>query len=602
MDKEYIRRRLLEAPPPGLLQWTKENLADELGHELCIFKAERMAIPATIEEIMCYQSAKSRRSVWAASCTCTACQEDFITAKEPGADAILLLEGEDGSNYTMEPWGEDMDPYIYPVRQEQGDTFHCPYCGTKVELVHAKKMRNGRTNQVLVISVENVEGYTGIFYWMVRRQVSEWGILEYSVMPRDAYILTERGGLVRYSHTNGGGYFGVRTSGICWRLLSDNSDTFDQKYFDYGSCFNRKVGGVVYPVYPDLEGTTGEKTGLIEFLKEDASRPVQYLKLWQRYRGLENLCKCGQGKLVDQLINRHYFDSGLSHDYLDLSKKKPNEMLRMSRADFKQLRKDGVKLEVDLLEIWRRYKRITGNECFSDFRIDDVAFRRSGLNAALGCIEDYPGTTIERLATYMQKQSLRCSEVRLLLDTRRMSQRLYRRALTNEELWPRHLMQAHDQMAQMLADREKKENTMLLQEGFQMVIDRYGETEWTDGKLCIRLPRSNKELLNEGSVLRHCVGSYGRTHAKGESIILFVRRYRRPERPYYTLNISLNGPEPKEIQLHGYGNERHGPNKEYSHSIPSKVRAFCDRWEQEILLPWWHNQKNKERKRHEQYY
>lgn len=590
MDKEYIRKRLPEAPPPGLLQWTKENLAEELGHELCIFKAEQMAVPATMDEIMHYQSTKSR-SVWAASCTCTACQEDFITAKETGADAILLLEGEDGSSYPMEPWGEDMDIYTYQVRQKQGDTFLCPYCGTKVELVHAKKMRNGRTNQVLVISVENVEGYTGIFYWMVRRWVSEWGISEYSVWPRDAYILTEHGGLVRYSHTNSGGYFGVRTSGMYWRLLSVNSDAYEQKYFDHGRFCNRKVGGAVYPVYPDLEGTTGEKTGLIEFLEAEGERPVQYLKLWRRHRGLENLCRCGQGKLIDQLINRHYFDGGFAFDYLDVSKKKPHEMLRMRKSDFKQLRKGGVKLEIDVLSDWQRYKKITGNDRFADFERDQKVFRQGGLNAALDCIKDYPGTTIEKLATYMQKQSRRFSEVGLLLDTRRMSQRLYGRPLTNEELWPRRLMQTHDQVAQMLADREKKENSMALIEGFQKVIDRYGATEWTDGELSIRLPRSNEELIKEGDVLRHCVGGYGKTHAKGESIILFVRRYRRPERPYYTLNISFHGPEPREIQLHSYGNERHGPNKEYSHSIPNKVRAFCDRWEREVLRPWWHNQK-----------
>ena len=591
MDKEYIRRRLPESPPPELLKWAKENLADELGNELCIFKAERMAIPATPEEIMYYQSTKSRRSVWAANCTCTACQEDFITAKEPGADAILLYEGEDGNIYTIEPWGEDVDIYTYQVRQKQGDTFHCPYCGTKVELVHAKKMRNGRTNQVLVISVGNVEGYTGIFYWMVRRTVTEWGISEYGVEPRDAFILTERGGLVRYSHTNGGGYFGVRISGMYWHLLSGNSDTFEQKYFDYGSFCNRKVGGVVYPVYPSLEGTTGEKTGLLEFLEAEGVRPVLYLKLWRRYRGLENLCRCGQGKLIDQLINGNYFDSGFAYDYLDLSKKKPHEMLRMSRSDFKQIRKNGVKLEIDVLRDWQKYKKIVGNNCFADFERDQKTFRESGLNAALDCIKEYPGTTIEKLATYMQKQSLRCSEVGLLLDTRRMSQRLYGRALTNEELWPRRLMQAHDQVAQMLADREKEKNSRELAEAFQMVIDRYGATEWTDGELCIKLPRSNEELIKEGAVLRHCVGGYGQSHAKGENIILFVRRYRRPERSYYTLNISFYGPEPREIQLHGYGNERHGPNKEHSHRIPNKVRTFCDRWEREILLPWWHNQK-----------
>jgi hypothetical protein len=50
------------------------------------------------------------------------------------------------------------------------------------------------------------------------------------------------------------------------------------------------------------------------------------------------------------------------------------------------------------------------------------------------------------------------------------------------------------------------------------------------------------------------------------------------------------------VQLHGYGNERHGINKQYSHRIPQKVLDFCARWEREILMPWWRdNQKDKEK-------
>ena len=44
---------------------------------------------------------------------------------------------------------------------------------------------------------------------------------------------------------------------------------------------------------------------------------------------------------------------------------------------------------------------------------------------------------------------------------------------------------------------------------------------------------------------------------------------------------------PKRIQLHGYGNERHGEKKEHKHTIPHEVLEFCDRWEREVLLPWW---------------
>ena len=60
---------------------------------------------------------------------------------------------------------------------------------------------------------------------------------------------------------------------------------------------------------------------------------------------------------------------------------------------------------------------------------------------------------------------------------------------------------------------------------------------------------------------------------------------------------SNNDGKPREVQLHGYGNERHGVNKEHSHKIPQKVRSFVDRWEKEILMPWWveQNQQQKEK-------
>lgn len=89
------------------------------------------------------------------------------------------------------------------------------------------------------------------------------------------------------------------------------------------------------------------------------------------------------------------------------------------------------------------------------------------------------------------------------------------------------------------------------------------------------------------------VGGYSHSHVSG-SPVLFVRHRRRPERPYYTLNISLTGDAPRRLQLHGYGNERHGDKKQYTHTIPKKVLDFCDRWEREVLAPWWAKKQKQE--------
>ena len=56
----------------------------------------------------------------------------------------------------------------------------------------------------------------------------------------------------------------------------------------------------------------------------------------------------------------------------------------------------------------------------------------------------------------------------------------------------------------------------------------------------------------------------------------------------------MTAEKPYQVQLHGYGNERHGPHKEYRHAIPQKVKDFVDRWKREILMPWWNKQKKAE--------
>ena len=161
---------------------------------------------------------------------------------------------------------------------------------------------------------------------------------------------------------------------------------------------------------------------------------------------------------------------------------------------------------------------------------------------------------------------------------------------THEELWPRNIIEAHNRINEQQKIKAEKQYI----EGFENNAKAYAGLTYTDGDLCIRVAQTQQELIDEGSTLRHCVGNYGKKHCSGSDVIFFVRRYRRPERSYYTLDINFLGAVPHEVQLHGYGNEHHGEYKEYSHSIPDKVRKFCDKWEKEILIPWSREQmKNK---------
>lgn len=68
--------------------------------------------------------------------------------------------------------------------------------------------------------------------------------------------------------------------------------------------------------------------------------------------------------------------------------------------------------------------------------------------------------------------------------------------------------------------------------------------------------------------MHHCVGGYIDRHARGETIIVFVRDPMYPLIPRWTVEISPDG---KLIQVQGYNNRQE--NK------PSgEAKAFLDRW------------------------
>lgn len=230
---------------------------------------------------------------------------------------------------------------------------------------------------------------------------------------------------------------------------------------------------------------------------------------------------------------------------------------------------------------WRRWLTAGGCSDGCTIPVSAVIIDEEGYLADL--ISEAPKEiNLEKITNYLKKQN--CNNSRgagLYLDYIDMV------GFDDKELfYPKMLEIAHDEAANTLEFKKTKKS----KDAFKRVYAKYSQLEWTDGELSVILPRYPEELTQEGKTLHHCVGRYVEKHAGGKDIIFFVRHKRRPERSYYTLNIDFSCGKPREIQLHGYGNERHGPNKQYSHSIPPKVRAFVDRWEKEVLYPWYRTQ------------
>lgn len=500
------------------------------------------------------------------------------------------MEGEDGGIYTADPERDPEDAYAYmDMEVTEGDGLCCPICGEETIVMRAKTIGNGKTKRLQIAELTNIDGYTTILYWLAENHITQYGAwLE--LAPRYAYALDEKGKIRAFSHRQSGGY-AMDAPSLKWRPVKKFADKWNALYYDWQSINGRKGGSVGWPRVPeDMAGTTGEKTGLAGYWAAvNGELPLQYLKLWQKCPAVENLVYAGFHKLLESIIatafNYGYDLATEAGKTLDLTRRKPHELMRLSKEDYRSV---DHSVRPGELRLFQRFRTL---EPGSDAGKLWARVRGGAGEALLDQIERYGGS-LDRYDRYFEKQGLDIRSIGLLADARKFAQEAHpRQKLTEEELWPQRLQQTHDRLSEARLLRLDAGKSQKLQAGFDAVLQTYGGLQWTDGDLEILLPKSNLELVREGQVLRHCVGGYGNEHAKGEKIILFVRRHRRPERSYYTLNISFADDQPREIQLHGYGNERHGKNKQHSHKIPARVRAFVDRWEREILVPWFIHQK-----------
>lgn len=87
--------------------------------------------------------------------------------------------------------------------------------------------------------------------------------------------------------------------------------------------------------------------------------------------------------------------------------------------------------------------------------------------------------------------------------------------------------------------------------------------------LILRVPQSADEIKEEGSKLHHCVGTYIERVARGETMILFIRKDSDPDTPYYTLEWQNN----QVVQCRGSHNK----------NMTAEVKAFVEVFEKKML-------------------
>lgn len=117
----------------------------------------------------------------------------------------------------------------------------------------------------------------------------------------------------------------------------------------------------------------------------------------------------------------------------------------------------------------------------------------------------------------------------------------------NFPLMPKDITRVHIELTDYYKARENEIN----RENFICQEEICRKYEFGDKKYIVVVPKEPEEVYREGSELHHCVSSYVMRVAQGSTNIMFIRKKKKPDKPFFTVEITNEG---HVRQIHGLQN------------------------------------------------
>lgn len=308
-------------------------------------------------------------------------------------------------------------------------------------------------------------------------------------------------------------------------------------------------------------------------------------------RQIEMLMKAGMSDVVMDLTER-----GVKHAaVIDWDEESPAKAFKLTRQEMKAFL--GTNRDIQTAELYKRLKgRVPMVKC-AKWLSEDLNIPKTFsaakkwslppeklmryLDGNVGCAR-YGGMSSLDSALRFWEDYLTAAEA--------MGYQLHRENV----LLPRNLGTAHDNATgqhraqleqEQRIERERREAQRWedQRERDRLIADTYAERKAQleekygfelDGYI-IRIPASGEEILNEGRKLQHCVGGYADRHIQGKTTILFMRKVKKPDEPWLTIEMNGNSL----VQIHGFRNEGvHTAKGAFAPNPREVYREFLDTW------------------------
>lgn len=423
------------------------------------------------------------------------------------------------------------------------DRTTCPKCGADGEVVHA--WRRARTQAKYYFTyferaLYDKEAIIARSFAVYRCICTDTGEIFDDYVPREYYLM-RKGEAIHWTHE-------CDFWGHEW--WSKRRSLYSKDYVMELSGYQVCLG--LDRLKPLLKDSWLKYSQLDAFIRltgaEDAFR---YIELYQKHPQLEHIMKMGLWNIIAEGLRCHSFRS-----IFNWKGKTPKDLFGVPIGKGDMLALSALAVDMDTFHLALYLKKN------SRFSLTDLAQKRKELERLsnfdtckrFDTLKGY-GVCAEETLKYIlrqQQKKTRYKSIRgVLIDWMDYLKDCNELGLSLEDtavLKPHDLQQAHQNIIAQLkikADEELDKQMAKLKEERK----RYN---FAAGGFIAKVAENSTELIVEGKVLHHCVGTYADKHAKGKCTIILIRRLEEPEVPFYTME--LVGPEKRIIQVRGNHN------------------------------------------------
>ncbi len=295
---------------------------------------------------------------------------------------------------------------------------------------------------------------------------------------------------------------------------------------------------------------------------------VRYLAEYSRRPQMEFLVKLGHFDILRDLVLRKKPHGNL----LNWDVKTPPAFFRMTAQEYRVFAAAGLGIS-DLKSF--RLSQISGAGLQEFIQVREACGMELN-NVLRRCVDLNPG--LSKAVRYLKSQGDAAQMARFWRDYLEAAKKLDYDLSRPDVVMPKDLLTRHDEAVAAIKTLEDKQAEKAYISRFRRLTEQF--TFQLDG-LCVRVPQSIREIVSEGTTLRHCVAGYAERHMRGKVTILFLRKLKNPEAPYVTMELTTeeNPRKLRIVQIHGFRNDREA-------SEPPEVRHkdFLTTW-----LNWVHD-------------